>query len=822
MKQLQFITITSIWLIVFFSTLGLSAQRPAGAGGPRSGGPGGGDKAVLKGQLADEEGEGIPFATVALFQENGEDLLKGTTTDFDGHFKLTCPPAEYRLQISFLGLKKIDQPLTAKLGMNQLGLITMLPDESILEEVVVQGEKSTMELKLDKRVFTVGKDMTSIGGSATELLDNVPSVNVDIEGNVSMRGSENVRILVDGKPSGLVGLGGNGGLSSIPSNLIEKVEVVTNPSARYDAEGEVGIINLVLKKQKKKGINGSFDFSTGLPNNHGVAINLNLRREKVNFFTNFGIGYRENRGGGDYFQKAYFFEPGSLDTSFTQVYKSERKHNRGGFNSNIQLGADYFLNDLNTLTVSGLYKYSRGSNEAEVIYTDLDYPSENELLQTVRTDSEKEPSHDGELALSYSKRFAEKERSWSTDVKYLFRDDTETSAFLEVASDGRPNLEQRSDNIEDQTNWLVRTDYIHPLPGKAKFETGGQISLREIENSYKVEQKNESDDWAVLGAFDDSMFYTENIYAAYAMFSKEMNLFSWQLGLRMEHSDITTDIASEENENNRQYTDWFPSAHLSYKLNEKNQLQLSYSRRLSRPRFWFLLPFVTFSDVRLRWQGNPALNPEYTNSFELGYLKYFEKGSMLTSLYYRHRTQVIQRLFLADENGDIDFLPVNIGTQNAYGLELSGNYDFSKVWKLNGNINVYQAKTEGEYLDVEYDAETFSWDGRVSNKVTIAKQYNAQISFTYKSGINTAQGRRNSVWAMDLGASKDVFDGKGTLSLNARDLFNTRRRRAVTDVVGLYSEQEFQWRGRTVILNLNYRLNQKKKRGRPSGGSYGE
>lgn len=548
---------------------------------------------------------------------------------------------------------------------------------------------------------------------------------------------------------------------------------------------------------------------------------MNFRREKVNFFTNFGIGYNENRGGGNYFQKSYLLEPSAGDTTFTQVYRSERSHNRGGFNSNIQLGADYFLNDLNTVTVSGLYKYSRGTNEAEVNYNDLEYPSENSLLETLRTDSEKEPSHDGELALSYSKRFPQKDRSWSTDVKYIYRDDTETNEFLEVASDGRPDVEQRSDNIEDQINWLFQSDYIHPLPGKAKLEAGGKVSLREIENSYLVEQKNDLGVWSVLGDFDDSMFYTENIYAAYAIFSKEMNLFSWQLGVRMEHSDITTDIASQENENNRKYTDWFPSAHLSYKLNEKNQLQLSYSRRLTRPRFWFLLPFVTFSDVRLRWQGNPDLNPEYTNSFELGYLKYFEKGSLLTSLYYRHRTQLIQRLFLQGDNGDIDLLPVNIGTQDAYGLELSGNYDVSSVWKLNGNVNIYTATTDGEYLDVEYDAETFTWDGRVSNKFTIAKQYNAQISFTYKSGQNTTQGRRKAQWAMDLGASKDVFGGKGTLSLNARDLFNTRRRQSITDVVGLYSEQDFQWRGRTVILNLNYRLNQKKKRGRPGGGSWG-
>ncbi len=794
------------------------AQIPGGGGRP--GGAQAENKAIIKGLLVDELGEGVPFATVAIYKENSDELLQGVTTDFNGGFRVKIVPMLVRLKIDFLGLQTIDKTLDLKLGLNDLGELVMLPDESLLDEVVVTGEKSTMELKLDKRVFTVGKDLNSIGSSATELLDNVPSVNVDIDGNVSMRGSENIRILIDGKPSGLVGLGGNEGLNSIPANLIEKVEVVTNPSARFDAEGEAGIVNLVLKKQKEKGVNGSFDFTLGYPERAGVSVNMNFRREKVNFFTNFGLGYTERDGGGDYFQKIYELSGVDNDTIIQSIYRSERSHTRGGVNANIQLGADFLINDLETITVSGLYKYSKGSNNAEVIYQDFDVNDSEILLETVRTDAEAEPSHDGELALNYSKRFLQKDRSWSTDVKFLLRDDTETSAFQEVASDARPDVHQRSDNVEDQRNWVAQTDYVHPFPKGQKLETGLKGSWRNFTNRYKVEQEDEAGTWNIFNGFDDQMLYTENIYAGYGIYSKEAAAFSWQLGLRIEHSDITTDVKSENNPNRKTYTDFFPSVHMSYKLSEKNQWQLSYSRRITRPRFWFLLPFVTFSDVRLRWQGNPDLNPEYTDSYELGYLRFFEKGSLLSSLYYRHRTSVIQRLFLTNELGEIDFLPVNMGVQNAVGLELSGNYEFSSFWKLNANVNFFQAKTEGSYLDVQYEAETFAWDGRVVNKFTIKKEWNTQVAFNYKSGQNTTQGRRLAVWAIDLGVSKDVFGGKGTLSLNAKDLLNTRRRRSITDVQELYSEQSFQWRSRSVVLNLNYRLNQKKKRGGRAQGSW--
>ncbi len=788
------IYILIISILLLFNSMMLYAQAP--------------NQAMVAGWISNDKNEAIPYAAVEIYNSSDSTAITGAATDEGGKFSLNVPAGNYFLKVSFLAYapKTITDIQLTENTMKSLGQITLEAEGILLDDLEIVEERSQMELHVDKRVFNVGKDMANIGSNASELLDNIPSVNVDMEGNVSLRGSENVRILVDGKPSGLVGLSNTNALQNLQSSLIEKVEVITNPSSKYDAEGEVGIINLVLKKEKGKGVNGSFTATTGYPHNHGLTYNLNYRRKKVNLFSNFGFNYREGPGGGHNYLE-YEFEEELVK------YRTERKHVRGGLSNSIQFGADYFLNDKNTITVSGLYKYSNGKNNASVIYRDFDA---NDVLlnTTVRTDTEAEPSHNLEAAFNYTKTFTKKDQKWSFDAKYNLRDDTETTEYLEQSTDPLiADLVQKSDNTEDEQNWLFQTDYIHPFSKDSKIETGLKATFRAIENDFTVQQRFDNQ-FEILPEFDDQLLYNENIYAAYIMASNKTGKFSYQGGLRAEYSDIRTELIESGESNPRQYLNLFPSIHLAYEFANQNTFQVSYSRRISRPRFWYLLPFITFSDRRNRFGGNPNLNPEYTDSYEAGYLKNFDKGSFLASAYYRHSTGVIGRITLVNEAGNTDLKPINLATKDAYGAESNLTLNLTPWWRLTTNANVFYFETEGEYEGVDYSTSGTTWNAKMNHKFKLPGKIDLQTSFDYRAPQNSIQGRILSMYAWDAGISKDLLKDKATLTFSVRDLLNTRKRRMINDTPELYSEFEFQWRSRQFLLSFNYRLNQKKKMGR--------
>ena len=758
----------------------------------------------------------LAFATISLFSKRDSSLVAGAISNEDGTFLMEARPGRFYAIVDFLSYeaKAIDS-IAIQRGATtyDIGVIKMLENATTLAEVEVTGERSQMQLHLDKRVFNVGKDMSNIGRTASDILDNLPSVQVDIEGNVSLRGSENVRILVDGKPSGLIGIGSTDALRRLQGDLIDRIEVITNPSARYEAEGEVGIINIVLKKGKREGVNGSFGLRVGYPENFGASYSLNFRKRKMNVFSNFGIDYRENPGSGAFFQQ-FIQDNGDVLTN-----ESDRSHRRGGLGGSIQLGSDLYLNQHNTITGAVLYKYSKGDNVSKLVYRDFD--ANNVLINSVtRTDNEEEPEHNFETSLNYQKTFKEKDRKWTIDFRYFLNDETELSNITEIDLDDQSSLFQSSNNTEDETNVLFQTDYIHPIGADGRFETGLRTNLRSIDNEFMVEEQLSNGEWIILPGFDDHLKYEENIHAAYAIYGNKYKQLSYQLGLRAEYSDIRTELIKSNDINDRNYLDWFPSAHFSYEINKENQLQLSYSRRLSRPRFRHLLPFSGYNDSRRLWHGNPDLNPEYTNSWEVGYLQYFKNGSLLSSVYYRHRNGVIQRITLPIAGSDtLEIFPVNLSEQDAYGLEFAFSYNFAKWWSANANFDFYRAITNGSYEGRDLSNDTYTWSSRMNTKLTFFKDVDFQLSYRFRAPQNTTQGSRKAMYSFDVGLSKDILKGKGTLTFSARDIFNTRKWRSTIDEPDFYSETEFQWRSRQFTLNFNYRLNQKKSRRGQRGGN---
>ncbi len=778
-------------------------------------------QAQVSGTLVDAAGETLPMANVVAYQDGA--MVDGMAADMDGSFALNLAPGDYQLILSFVGYQadtmKVSVPESGALNLGRLTL--QKGGEAILEEVSVTAEARMMEFEQDKRVFNVAKDLASVGSNASEILNNLPSVAVDVEGNVSLRGSNNVRILVNGKPSGLIGTDPAAALRSLQGNTIEKIEVITNPSARYDAEGEAGIINIVLKKQDQKGFNGSFDLSGGYPNLFGAGATMNYRRNRLNFFTNLSFQYRRSPGGGSSNQR--FDLP---DTSYSFI--RDRYQNRGGRDATLRFGADYDLADDQILTGSFLFRPSLDRNYVELNYRDLDA---NGVQQRVvnRFDDETETEGTVEGNISWQKTFGDDDdHKWTADLRYSMEDDRENSIITQDTNGISDEFIQRVANLEYQRSTLVQTDYVRPIDDKRSYEMGSRVTLREIENDYSLDEQASDGSYIPDPEFNNSFLFQENVYAAYGIYNGAWGEnTTFQLGLRAELTDLTTEVGDFDSINRRTYANLFPSAFYTYSFSPLSDLQLSFSRRISRPGFRTLAPFFGFSDNRNFYSGNPNVNPEFTSSYEAGYVRYFERGSLYSGIYYRHRTGVIERITVVEErNGEefTRFFPVNLAVQDAYGFEFNFQYKFADWYDVNANLNLFRAITAGEYEGQSFGADNYSSNGRLVNRFKFWKS-DLQVSFRMRGAETTPQGRRLGIYTLDIGWSKDILKGKGTITFSVRDLFNNRIRRYYQfgDIAGggtFDTYGTFQWRQRQFTINFNYRLNQRKKPSRPSGGEF--
>lgn len=772
-------------------------------------------KGLVKGKIIDAQSSApLSYASIRVFKNTDSSLVTGAITDDKGLFSMETPVGQYYAVLDFMGYKAL-KTLPFSISKEQLahdfGTVKLTSSANTLDEVVVQAEKSTMELSLDKKVFNVGKDLSNKGGSATEILSNIPSVSVDVEGNVKLRGSDNVRILIDGKPSGLVSFKGSAGLQQLQGSLIERVEIITNPSARYEAEGMSGIINIVLKKEQKQGINGSFEIITGNPVNYGLAANINFRHKKINFFINYGIAYRKIPGKGSQYQEVY-----SQDTTF--VTQMNRAGGTTGFHNNIRGGLDYYFNEKSTLTAAYLLKRSDVRRITDFTYKDYLFNTNNLQTTTMRQQDEKEHEPNSEYSLTYKKTFNKKGQEFIADFRYLDYWERSDQIYPQTSTfaDGSPNLSdtktQKALNDEFEKQYLFQVDYVHPLGKEGKFETGIRSSFRNMINDYLVTERNKSGEFVTFQGMDNYFVYDENINAFYAIMGSKKGNFSYQLGVRGEITNVKTTLQQTNEVNPRNYANLFPSAHFTYKLPNENALQISYSRRVRRPRYDELNPFVTFSDNRNFFSGNPNLNPEFSHAFELGHVKYFEKGSLSSSLYYRHTGDKIVGIRKVDSLGYAKTRPENFLVEDAFGAEFTSQYTLFKWWKLDFNINFFRAITDGGNLDASFKSDTYSWFMRQTSRFSLPHNIDFQVRGNYEAPQITPQGTRKSVYFIDLGMNKDILKGKGTLTLNVSDFFNSRRNRFITEGINFYTEGNFLGRRRQVNLTFNYRLDSSSKK----------
>ncbi len=801
-------------LALFLITLTSFGQRPQDRGGERPA------PVIITGQVLDSEtGQPLEYATLVLQSLRNSNRLTGGITDESGKFKVEVFPGRYKVRVEYLSYKTFELKEQIFRQATDLGVIKLTPDTEQLEGVEVIAEKTTVEIRLDKKIYNVGKDLTVSGGTVSDVLDNVPSVSVDVEGNVQLRGNNDVRILIDGKPSAITGLNSTEALQQLPAESIERVEVITSPSARYDAEGSGGIINIILRRSKLSGLNGALTLNAGHPTRLGVNGNLNYRTGDVNLFTNSGYNYRESPG--NTFNNSQFFDQnGNFTNSITETSESVRL--RKGINANV--GIEWYVNETSSITQSIFIRSSDNGNETTNNFSQQDI--DLNLTSGFRFDDETEDDETIQYSFNYDKKFND------SGHKLTFAFQLENSEEVEASLIQQNNFDsERLRTAEDQRRVFLQTDYVLPIGENHQFEFGYRGDFNNLETDYDVVFIQPTID--VLGITDPSnlLNYKETINAVYTQFGSKINKFSYLAGLRYEATQLIINQIESNDFSRNNFDGLFPTLNLNYEITENESFTFGYNRRLRRPRSFFLNPFPSRSSPTNLFQGNPKLTPSFSNQVDLGYLNRFKKLTLNGSVYFQRATDVIT--FITEDTGEdtvfdgqqVSILrrtPVNLAKNDRYGFEFTTSYRPSKKWNVNGNFNLFNVITRGDFNGQNFDAENISWFIRFNNKITLFNDIDWQTRFFYRGPRETAQSRSKGIASLSLAFSKDLFDEKASLSLNISDVFNSRKRISETFTDFFLNDSEFQRRVRSINLSFTYRFNQQKKRERGRQGGGGE
>ena len=748
---------------------------------------------IITGVVLEEKGkEPVPYATVAAIENGSNTILTGVTTAMDGSFSLSTSNTNIYLEISFIGFeKKTITDINFSGGKADLNEIYLVESMQSLDAVEVTAEKSTVEFKLDKRVFNVGKDIASTGMGALDVLNNVPSVNVDIEGQISLRGNTGVQVLINGKPSVLADEGT--ALGTITADMIESIEVITNPSAKWAAEGSSGILNIILKKEEKKGLNGSVSINTGIPDNHSIGVSLNKRTEKFNFFTQMGAGYRsmprdsesENRNKLE----------GSSVISEGTSYRNENFYNG-------TLGADYYINDYNTITLSGNIAYELEEQPSETNYIALD---EGNVVTSrwQRNETTEATNPKWQYDLQYALQFKDNEDHdllFSTLGSFFGKDLKSQFVNTTIEGENRSGFQQTRTKF-DQADYTFKLDYTRPFNEKFTLETGALYQLNDVGNDYQVSDLVGSE-YVVDSSLTNNFEYDQAVLGVYGTGSYEGEKWGLKLGLRVETTDLSTFLTNTGQANDQDYTNLFPTLHTSYKVTELLSFQAGYSRRIYRPRLWDLNPFFNITDNFNIRQGNPNLQPEYADSYELTGILIIKNLTLNSSIYNLYTTDVIERVSFA-ENNVTTTMPINIGTNNTTGFELNGKYSPTEWLTFNGDFNLGFFTRKGQFEDQNFDFNGNKYSSSLQSKFKLPKGFDLEITGNYQSRYKTVQGTISGYAHADAGLRKKLWNGKGVINLAVRDIFASRIRESIINQSDYYL-YSFSQRGTFVTLGFSY------------------
>lgn len=748
----------------------------------------------VSGKVVDiETSQDIPYASIVFYDSLSNEIIDGTTSDDLGKFNYSISNTNFYLEISTMGYKaKTITSFSVSNDKINLGTIQLKPDSKTLDEVVVRGDISKTEFKLDKRVFNVGKDISSSGASALEALNSVPSVNVSIEGDITLRGSSGVQILINGKPSVLADQSSNA-LGTITADMIESIEVITNPSAKYEASGTAGILNIIIKKEDKKGLNGSVSVNTGIPDNHSVGMSLNRRTEKFNLFTQIGAGYRSL----PQWTKATNENLVSKEILYTDglAYRNETFFN-------LTLGTDYHINDLNVLTLSGNFAYEFEDQPSETSFAA--YDENNTLISNwIRTEETEATNPKFQYELNYKKQFKNNEEHaliFSALGRYFGKD--LSSEFEDTTLLGENNdSQQQVDTDYKQADYTFKADYTNPINDIYTIETGAQYVINDVGSNYEVRDLI-GDEFVVNDSLTNNFEYNQKVLGLYGTGAYEKEKWGIKAGLRIEHTNLNTLLTNTNEANEQSYINYFPTFHTSYKVLEDFSLQVGYSKRIFRPRLRDLNPFISVRNKFNVRVGNPNLQPEFTDSYELTGIYQLGKASLSSSIYHNFTTDVVERVYTFENDVTIS-TPQNIGTKASIGFETNGKYNATNWLTFNGDFNFNYFERKGTYEEQSFDFIGSQWSARLGTKFGLPADIDIEFTGNYRSAYKTIQGKSEDYIFLDAGLRKKIFKGKAIVNVGVRDLFNSRiyEQTVTQPTFETYSNRR---RGRFITLGISY------------------
>lgn len=749
---------------------------------------------TIKGKVIDKKtNEPLPYVNIIL-KDNDKIVTGGVTTE-DGNFAINkLAIQKYTVEIQFIGyttvVKNID--LTADANQN-LGTIAISEDVSELKDVEVVAERSNMVQKIDRKVINVGKDLIASGTTASEIMNNIPTVSIDPQTKeISMRGNTNVRVLIDGKPSNV---SVEQLLQQIPSASIKQIELITNPSAKYNPEGMSGIINIILHKNSQDGFNGSLNTGVtfGITPKTNSALNMNYRVGKVNFYTNYGFNHGINANNG-YVESERTNEENRQDFNFRNKNNSHL----------LKLGMDYYINEKNTISAytNQSFTYGSGTGLTTIIYDD---PVANDNI--IQYFDSKGDNKNQTYDLVYKHDFDKKDENLELQLNYSHTENNENTLYEETSSLDRTNI------VPGTTDYFqFNADYVNPITETTKLELGVETRIQNSGNRFY------DDNPSAISA-NNSFEFGRNIYSAYANVGKQIGKWSGQLGVRLEYFDLDANFSI--NETNPTFNDTqsisddlftaYPSAFLTYTANDKNSFNFNYSRRVDRPSIGQISPIREWTTPLMESRGNPALVPQFTNSFEVNYTRTTKIGSITSGVFYRSISDEISRTVYNDPNNpNRNILSyANFANNDAFGIESSANLKFTKWWAVNASSDVYFKTAKGTVQNANTNAlenasvDVVTFNTRINNTFTATKDLRFQLFGMYRGKDKGLQYDRKPMYKMDFGATYNILKGKGTITARYNDVFENMRF-AFDGNIPYRQQGAFYWESQTFYVGFNY------------------
>lgn len=777
---------------------------------------------VIRGVIKDKNsGEPLEFVNVAVYDMNGSSLVSGGITNQKGEFEIRgVTNGEFIVEANFLGYEK--NRVNGILISNEsklvnIGSVALSPATLEIKGVDVVADKAQVEFKLDKKVVNVSQVISAAGGSAANVLENTPSVQVDIEGNVTLRGSGNFTVLIDGRPSVL---SGSDALRQIPASALENIEIITNPSAKYEPDGSAGIINLVMKKNSMNGFSGVINGTIGTGDKYRGDFLLNYRTEKFNYF--LGADWRDET---NYGSMASTRETYLGDTTNYISIGGDRNFIRGG--QNFKGGFDYYLSDKTTLTLSGEVGKSKNNRSGEELIHEYTIPQSADIY-SVNNEISASESDFYSGTLNFQHKFKKDGHKIEANAFYSGRTGFDGDEENEMLTDENYNpsggylARVKTDEEEDEKEFRLKADYTLPFSDVSKLEAGFQSRLeREDESTSFQEYDPVSGTWITSDFFSSSIDFKNDIHAVYATYSNKLGGLQFMGGLRGEVTDREIKSSANDSVATLQLFDLFPTLHLSYDIGEKNEIMASYSRRINRPGGWDLNPVPTYFNRFTIREGNPELEPEYTDSYDLGYMLKFGRSYLSLEAFSRITKNKIDRLESLGDDGILYLKSENVGKDYSTGLELMGNVEFTKWLTVNASISGFNYRIKGEANGEEFDRESTNWSGRMNTTIKFSDNTRMQIQGFYRGPSVSAQGESKASFFTTFALKQDFLKKKLSATLSLQDPFGTAKfeRESVTEDFKSW----FEWKRepRVVMLTLSYKLNNFKEDRRNGGQENG-